>query len=129
MGHWTEDEAKAYGLIKDRDGNWHQPQKPSNSVRNPSPMPEPQPPVRRQRKEPDKDEAVGAGMYEIRVVSYRHRHADPDNLCAKVWIDLLVEMGVLPDDSSRFVERVIKQVVVRKNEPETTEIEIWKLIP
>ncbi len=131
MGHWTEDEARAFGLVKDKNGNWHQTSK--NAASRPSvdtsPLPQPQHPVRRVEATAPQEGAT-EGAYEICVVSYRRRAADPDNICPKVWIDLLVEQGWLPDDSSRFVQRVTKEVVlIRESEIETTEIEIWKLIP
>ncbi len=66
------------------------------------------------------------GRYRIVVVARRCRAIDPDNVIAKWAIDELVDAGVLPDDSSRWVVAVEKRVEVVRAGEEETVIEIWK---
>lgn len=141
---WTEDEAREFGLRKDKDGNWYQPA-PSRTARsgrkgsNTREMPKSQCAIRigaeKQEEQENREGKTGEvgnkkgvkETYVIRVVSYRHRDMDPDNLCPKVWIDELVKLDYLPDDIGGYVDRVVKVVeVIKKTDQERTEIEIWK---
>jgi hypothetical protein len=64
----------------------------------------------------------------LRIRSFRHRLADPDGVCAKWAIDGLIEAGVLPDDSARFVKSLTyEQTKIPASEPERTEIEIQEI--
>lgn len=136
----TEEEAIQLGFVKDKDGQWHK-GKPQNqslekSVPSISPreMPKSKSNIRKhnERKVKDKEELqttnVEGVKFKIVVSSYRHRDIDPDNLCPKHYIDILVRRKVLPDDSSKYIESVEKKVfVIPRTDSERTEIEIFKL--
>ena len=51
---------------------------------------------------------------------------DPDNLCPKWYIDELTKAGIIPDDSSKYIQEFRKKVVKTKDE-EYTLIRILKL--
>ena len=59
---------------------------------------------------------------KIRIVSYRARLIDIDNISGKAVIDGLVHAGVLPDDSPEFVQEVV--FTQRKSKEERTIIHI-----
>lgn len=42
----------------------------------------------------------------LHIHSYRKRLADPDGVSAKAVIDGIVKAGLLPDDSSDYIEKV-----------------------
>lgn len=129
---FTEEEAKAFGLVQDKDGNWNYPPKVNSSVRDSGEVSKPKRAPRRRepRKETDSPSETSSGGYEISVVSYRHRDTDPDNLCPKGYVDVLVEEGWIPADTARVVSEGVRKkvVVIDKSEQERTEIEIWKIL-
>lgn len=47
-----------------------------------------------------------AKRVDILVKVFRRREGDPDNTCAKSEIDAFVDLGILADDSSRYVRSV-----------------------
>lgn len=63
--------------------------------------------------------------YIIRTTSFRKRDADPDNVCAKAMIDMIVQSGIIPDDSSKHVSEAQQRVRKTKGE-EFTRIEIFR---
>lgn len=58
----------------------------------------------------------------IRVISYRKRIHDPDGVSFKAVLDGIVRLGLLPDDSSEYVQSVTFES--RKAKEEKTVIEI-----
>lgn len=68
-------------------------------------------------------EAKDAGRISVHVKSYRSRLIDPDNLCAKWFVDCLRYCGLLRDDTAKDITFSISQEKVKKGE-ERTEIEI-----
>jgi hypothetical protein len=65
----------------------------------------------------------GAPRIAVRIVAYRAKLLDPDNLTAKFLIDGLRYAGALPGDSPEQIEYAIGQVLCQKDE-ERTEIQI-----
>jgi hypothetical protein len=57
--------------------------------------------------------------YRIHVHHRTNRLADPDGRSIKAVIDGLVEAGILPDDSAKFVEEVTQSQELVKGEEET----------
>jgi hypothetical protein len=123
---WTKEEALIYGFKQKANGEWYLPgishsgqvPKPKSSV-----CQKPEKPITPQKTRKIKSEK--GYKFDVRIVSYRKRHLDPDNLCPKWYIDEIVRAGLIPDDSSRYIRFVIKQVVVGKGE-ERTVIKIFR---
>ena len=46
----------------------------------------------------------------MRVVSFRARLCDPDNLCPKYFIDCLRYAGLIADDAPEFITLEVRQV-------------------
>jgi len=63
------------------------------------------------------------GIVQVRVVSFRSRLLDPDNLCPKYFIDCLRYAKLIKDDNQSEIELSVKQVKVKKDQ-ERTEIEL-----
>lgn len=59
----------------------------------------------------------------VRVVSFRSRLCDPDNLCPKYFVDCLRYAGLITDDTPELITLEVSQVKVKRGE-ERTEIEI-----
>lgn len=60
----------------------------------------------------------------VRVVSYRRRLCDADNLCAKYFIDCLRYCEAIKDDSAKYITLEVGQQKVDTASEERTEIEI-----
>ncbi len=60
----------------------------------------------------------------IHVHSNRHRHTDPDGVCAKAVIDALREANLLVDDSAEYVKEVSFSQQIT-TEDESTIISIY----
>ena len=60
----------------------------------------------------------------VRVVSFRKRLLDPDNLCAKYHIDGLRYCHIIADDTARHITIEVSQEKVKTKAEERTEIEI-----
>ena len=82
-----------------------------------------EPPVRNEPVAAAAREARDAGRVRIRVVSFRARLCDPDNLCPKYFIDCLRYAELIADDTPEHVTIEVAQVKCRRAE-ERTEIEI-----
>lgn len=112
---WTE-EQYAEHLKKQRRG--HLRSRDTSSLSNP----------KRATKNVDKGKnsppSEDAKTFRIEVVSYRRQHTDPDNLVPKTWIDCIVQRGVIPDDSSKYISSIVKRVVVSKDVPVMTLIRV-----
>jgi len=135
---WTEEEARAFGCRKDRKGNWKPPERRDSGstvsqAGDPRVVSESKRNVQRKakpkRKDGTKEKGVSKGergpRFRIIVTSYRQRDADPDNIIPKWYIDEIVRAGLIPDDSLKYVESILKQVVVSKDEPKTV-IEVFR---
>lgn len=128
---WTEEEARAFGLVKDKNGNWHQRQtvflRPDTNA-----VPKSQPVLQRNKANDSNEKNLqsrrpAGGRFRVVVTSISWRHRDTDNLCAKWWIDML-RKRIFPDDSSAYVvktELVVR--IVPRSEPEGTLIEVFKV--
>lgn len=66
----------------------------------------------------------GSGRVSIRIVSFRKRLCDPDNLCGKAFVDCLRYSGIIPDDRPEDIDYQVTQTKVRTSEDERTEITI-----
>lgn len=75
-------------------------------------------------KEKRKDQ--DAPSYTVSIVSFRNRLLDPDNLCAKYFVDAIRYSGLIPDDSARDIRFSISQEKVENEMDERTEILIKK---
>jgi hypothetical protein len=63
----------------------------------------------------------------LRVVHFRKRLADYDDLCAKYVVDALVDRGVLAGDSPKHIRGVVhEQVKVKTGSEEKTVIEVYE---
>lgn len=128
---WTEEEAKAYGLVKDKDGNWSK-GKTGVQRRDSREVSKLESDAdwnkERQVRQDREDAKRGNARYRIEVTAHCRRHTDPDNLCPKYFIDRLKEFKIIPDDSSEYVWEFVKRVKkVESWEPEVTEIEVFEL--
>lgn len=85
---------------------------------------EPQCPVRDDSLEPTARKEENAGIVSVRLVSFRRRLIDPDNLCAKYFIDACRYLGFLHGDAAKDIEFSIRQEKVETDQEERTEIEI-----
>lgn len=64
---------------------------------------------------------------DIRITSYRRRKHDPDGVSVKYALDGIVRRGLLEDDSTQEVRRVIFESIV--GDDEKTIIEIFDAEP
>lgn len=64
--------------------------------------------------------------FSVRIISFRARLLDPDNLVGKYAVDCLRYAGLLPDDTAEIMDYRIEQQKCPKAE-ERTEIEVVKL--
>lgn len=85
--------------------------------------PQPQPAVRHEPLAESEGAGKGARRIGVRVISYRSRLLDPDNLCAKSLVDGLRYAGLIPGDRPQDIELTVTQAKCRKEE-ERTEIEL-----
>jgi hypothetical protein len=70
-----------------------------------------------------KRKAVYAGKVHVRIRSFRTRLLDPDNLCAKYFVDCLRYSGLIPDDRAEDITLEVSQVKVNRSE-QRTEVEV-----
>jgi hypothetical protein len=61
----------------------------------------------------------------IRIISYRRRLLDPDNLCPKAFIDSIRRAGLVADDNPQAIVLQVEQRKVKSKADERTVIEIW----
>lgn len=81
-------------------------------------------PVRNDILEQATGEKQNTGRYLVRVVSYRRRLLDEDNLCCKFFVDSLRYTSCLPADSPNLCHIETSQVKVRLKSEERTEITV-----
>lgn len=91
------------------------------------PSPEPQQVVRHESVGPAPRKESHASRCVVRVVSFRRRLLDPDNLCPKYFIDALRYNQIIPNDRLEDIELQTAQVKVSRRQDERTEITISKL--
>lgn len=60
-----------------------------------------------------------AKSFHVRVTSRRSRLIDPDNLCAKYFVDCLRYAGFIPDDNADVITLEVRQEKVGRSEEET----------
>lgn len=65
-----------------------------------------------------------SGVYQVRVVSFRVRLCDEDNLAEKYHVDALRYLGIIPDDSPDKCHILTTQEKVKTKKEERTEITI-----
>jgi Holliday junction resolvase RusA-like endonuclease len=65
----------------------------------------------------------------VRIISYRSRLADPDNISGKAAVDGCVHCGILRDDSAKEIAsyRADEQIKVQNETDEKTEIVITEV--
>lgn len=64
--------------------------------------------------------------YAVSIISHRSRLCDPDNLCAKYFVDGLRYAQIIVDDTAAIVDYRIRQQKAAKGE-ERTEIIIERI--
>ncbi len=111
----TVEELKKAGYVE-RNGEWHKARGAASGA-------EPQPVVRDEPVAAPPREARHARRVRVRVVSFRARLCDPDNLCPKYFIDCLRYAGLIADDAPEWITLEVRQVRCRRDE-ERTEIVI-----
>lgn len=65
----------------------------------------------------------------VRVVSYRKRLLDEDNLCEKYHVDLCRYAGILFGDEAGTTKIETSQVKIGKGKEEKVRIEIYQIAP
>ena len=80
---------------------------------------EPQPAVRHEPLAASPREARDPSCVRVRVVSFRARLCDPDNLCPKYFIDCLRYAGLIADDTPEYITLEVRQVRCRRREQRT----------
>ena len=93
-----------------------------------TPGPEPEQIVCNGPLGPEANQGANATRFIVRVVSYRSRLLDQDNLCPKYFIDGLRYAALLPDDRPEQVSIQTTQVKVSSTLEERTEITITPLL-
>lgn len=89
--------------------------------------PKPQRPVRQTSVEPHERETLYAGRVSVCITSYRRRLLDPDNLCAKWFLDACRYSQLIRDDRPEDITYTVTQTKVASTEEERTEIVITPL--
>lgn len=78
-------------------------------------------------EEPRKE--TNSKRIHVRVTSRRSRLIDPDNLCAKYFVDCLRYAGFIPDDNADIITLEVRQEKVSKKDEETViEVLLAKVI-
>ena len=98
----TTQQLKDLGYVE-RNGEWHKAGSAASRA-------EPQPALRNESVAAAPRKAGDAGRVRVRVVSYRARLCDPDNLCPKYFIDCLRYAGLIADDSPECITLEVRQV-------------------
>lgn len=92
-------------------------------------------PSRAQPEPAFRNEPLGAAQgeesyptrFSIRLVSFRTRLCDPDNLAGKFFVDAIRYEELVPDDTAEIVDYHISQRKVKTKQEERTEITITPL--
>ena len=115
MPRWTQDDLRAFD---ERQRNAH---------RAASQSPQPEPAIRHEPVAEEARKGGNPGRFQVRIVSFRGRLLDPDNLCAKYFIDCLRYSEIIPDDRPQDIELSVTQIKVANKSDERTEITVTKL--
>lgn len=67
-------------------------------------------------------EETNPRRFRVCVVSFRRRITDPDNICPKYFVDCLRYSEIIPDDSCKEIELVVRQQKVKHRCDERTEL-------
>ncbi len=63
----------------------------------------------------------------VHITHYRKRLCDPDNLNCKACIDAAVDMGLLQDDSAKWIESITHTQI--KSADEKTVMKFTEVVP
>jgi hypothetical protein len=97
------------------------------TVRGKAQSPEPECPVLDEPVAEEKRKAIDSSRVRVCIESRRTRLLDPDNLCAKYFIDSLRYAGLIPNDRAEDIELKVTQTKVKKGQEETlVEIDYGK---
>jgi hypothetical protein len=107
----TVEQLKKAGYVE-RNGEWHKAGGAASGA-------EPEPVVRDEPLAAPPREDRDAGRVRVRVVSFRTRLCDPDNLCPKYFIDCLRYAGLIADDTPECITLEVRQVRCRRREQRT----------
>ena len=91
---------------------------------SPPPSPEPQRAVRDEPLGKSEGEEKSPDRVRIRVISFRRRLIDPDNLCPKYHVDCLRYCGFIRNDTAQDIILEVSQRKVQSKAEECTRIEI-----
>lgn len=72
--------------------------------------------------EPPQGETLYSGRVSVRIVSHRRRLLDPDNLCAKWFLDACRYSRLISDDRPEDITYQVSQIKVRTKAEEHTEV-------
>ena len=111
LNRFTREQLKQAGYVE-RNGEWHK-------VGGAASRAESQPVVRDEPVAAPPRETGDAGRVRVRVVSFRARLCDPDNLCPKYFIDCLRYAGLIADDTPEYITLEVRQVRCRRAEQRT----------
>ena len=111
LNRMTAEQLKQAGYVE-RNGEWHK-------ARGVASRAESEPPLRHEPVAAPPREARNAERVRVRVVSFRARLCDPDNLCPKYFIDCLRYAGLIADDAPDFITLDVRQVRCRRHEQRT----------
>src|SRR5262245_56261030 len=103
----TSEKLRNLGYVE-RDGEWVKTGRASSCAESQSPLRD-DPVATPSRKNRD------ANRVRVRVVSFRARLCDPDNLCPKYFIDCLRYAGLIADDAPDCITLEVRQVRCRRN--------------
>ena len=68
------------------------------------------------------------GRFRVRYEVYRKRLLDYSNICYKWYEDKLVEHGILPDDTAKYVDAAeLVQYKCKKGEKERVVIKVYRI--
>lgn len=99
----------------------------ANTTDGAAPSPQPEPAVCNEPVAEKAGKGKDAGRVVLRVVSFRRRLLDPDNLCPKYFVDCVRYSGLIADDREQDIRLEVSQQKVSRKEDERTEITIEPL--
>lgn len=128
MDNWSEDDLKRLGFKEIRRDVWATDSRTGHKRK----VTKSQPNVRRDAERSDRKEAeIERGVrYRLEFTAYRTRLLDWFNLAAgfKIYEDMLVKYGVIPDDCPALLERPeINQIKIGPGEIERTVIKVYRI--
>ena len=118
--------AKGYQLI---NGQWWHKSTPAARSAAPDPQPEQAVCNRSYGPIPGKEGHTEGRRLSVKIVSYRRRLIDPDNLTVKYHVDALKYLGIIPNDTAKDIEVSVRQEKVNEFQAECTEITVDTIPP